>query len=156
MDTPPLRMRNDLRHPLAPFHWPDRVRPLAFSPAHAAEVHALLELAYANGGGTVAPFAQWWVALSADSEFDPALCFLAQADNGAIIGVAQCRTSAFVKDVAVHADWRLRGVGAALLLQAYQSFRDRGATHMELKVEWNNPSRAIVFYEKLGWMVVPD
>jgi ribosomal protein S18 acetylase RimI-like enzyme len=156
MDTPLYRMRRDLHRPLAPFHWPDRVRPLVFSPAHAAEVHALLELAYAKGGGTVAPFAQWWPALSADSEFDPALCFLAQTDGGAIIGVAQCWTSGFVKDLAVHPDWRMRGVGAALLLQAFQALRDRGAASADLKVEQDNPSGAVRFYERLGMTVVPD
>ena len=149
-------MRRDLRAPIAAPHWPPGVTPALFSSTRAAQVHALLELAYAKGGGGVAPFSQWWAALSTDSEYDPALCFLAQAGGNQIIGVAQCWTSAFVKDMAVHPDWRRQGVGRALLLQAFHVLRDRGANAVDLKVETDNPSGAIRFYEGLGMFIVSN
>lgn len=149
-------MRRDLHEPVAVHPWPDGVSPALFSPALAADVHALLELAYAKGGGKVAPFPQWWAALSSDGEYDPALCFLARTQDSRIVGVAQCWTGAFIKDLAVHPDWRQRGVGRALLQQAFQVFRDRGAIAVELKVERDNPSGAVGFYAGSGMFAVPD
>lgn len=155
MNSAPLRMRRDLRTPFPVAHWPEGVTPAAFAQRDAAEIHALLELAYANGGGKVAPFAPWWEALRTDSEFDPSLCFLARSGD-AIIGVAQCWTSAFVKDLAVHSDWQKRGVGTALLLQAFHALRARGADFADLKVEGDNPSGAVRFYESLGMRPIAD
>ena len=149
-------MRRDLREPVAAHPWPDGVGPALFSPALAAEMHALLELAYANGGGSVPSFPQWWAALSSDSEYDPALCFLARTDDNRIVGVAQCWTSGFIKDLAVHPDWRRQGVGRALMHQAFQAFRDRGAIAVDLKVEPDNPSGAVGFYQDLGMFAVSD
>src|SRR6185437_13972816 len=156
MQLPILRMRRDLREPVAAHPWPEGIRPALFTPAQAVEVHALLALAYAKGGGKVAPFPEWWAALSGDSEYDPALCFLARTQDNRIVGVAQCWTGALIKDLAVHPDWRRRGVGRALLHQAFQVFRSRGAVAVELKVERDNPSGAVRFYEGLGMSVVPD
>lgn len=75
-ELPHLLMRRRLNELVSAPIWPDGVHLKAFTESHAAEVHALLELAYADGGGTVPPFAEWWPLLSQDSEYDPALCFL--------------------------------------------------------------------------------
>ena len=101
---------------------------------------------------SVEPFAEWWKTLAADSEYDPALCFTAWS-GGTLVGVAQCWTSAFVKDLAVHPAWRRRGVATGLLLTAFRIFRDRGASSVALKVQADN-AVAICFYENLG-MVPP-
>jgi ribosomal protein S18 acetylase RimI-like enzyme len=133
--------------------WPEGARLVMFTPEQAAGVHALLAAAYANGGGSVLPFAQWWIAVSHDAEFDPALCFVAQDASGRPIGVAHCWTSAFVKDLAVHPDWRRRGLGRALLLHAFGVFSVRGAGAVDLKVEAGNAA-AIALYKSLGMHVV--
>ena len=122
---------------------------MAFDPGrHAAEVHALLEHAHRDGSG-VAPFEVWWQALRGDAEYDPALVFLAGDPDGRVIGVAQCWTSAFVKDLAVTGHWQRRGVGAALLTHVFAAFRTIGAGHVDLKVEAGNAT-ARRLYSRLG------
>lgn len=148
-----LRMRRVLTTPVMSPAWPEGARQVMFTPEHAADVCALLAAAYADGGGSVLPFAQWWTAVSHDAEFDPALCFVAQDASGRLIGVAQCWTSAFVKDLAVHSDWRRRGLGRALLHYAFHIFSMRGAGAVDLKVEAGNAA-AIALYESLGMHVV--
>ena len=147
-----VRLRRLLNEPIASPRWPTDVRLMTFTPDHAAAVHALLENSYTDGGGSVAAFSQWWGNLSADGEYDPALCFTAFS-SGHLIGVAQCWTSGYVKDLAVHASWRRRGVATALLLHAFGAFRERGAERVDLKVKANN-SGAAALYRLLGMISV--
>ena len=138
-----------------PPFWRTGVSLMPFDPdCHAAEVHRVLSHAYADGGGAVAPFQAWWASVRDDAEFDPSLVFLAASDNGDVVGVAQCWTSAFVKDLAVAGSWRRRGIGTALLMQVFSAFRQRGAAHVDLKVEVGN-SAANRLYRRLGMHPVP-
>jgi ribosomal protein S18 acetylase RimI-like enzyme len=136
--------------------WPDGVHLEAFTASEAAEAHALLELAYADGGGSVPSLGEWWSVLSQDSEYDPTLCFLVRDRPGALVGFAQCWDCAFVKDFVVHPDHRRRGIGQALLLHIFRVFHERGAEIVDLKVQINNPSGAIPFYESLGMQQIAD
>jgi ribosomal protein S18 acetylase RimI-like enzyme len=135
--------------------WPHGVGPLLFDPAlHAQPVHRLLETAYAHGGGAVLPFNAWWEQLIGDDEYEPALVFLAAGPTGGIVGVGQCWTSAFVKDLAVAQDWRRLGIGGALLRHSFNAFRARGAACVDLKVEQGNPSYAERLYCRLGMVPI--
>ena len=147
-----LRMRRSLTEaPPAPV-WPDGIRLIPFEPErHAEQVHALLVAAYARGGGYVEPFAIWWPSLRDDSEYDPALVFVAANRHDEIVGVAQCWTGAFVKDLAVAPSMRRQGLGSALLHHAFRAFRQRGAPCLELKVQADNPSGALRLYRSLGF-----
>lgn len=145
-----VRLRRSLDQPLAAPAWPSDVHLKPFTPYHAPAVHALLALSYANGG--VCKYAQWWENLSTDSEYDPALCFTAFS-SGALVGVAQCWTSGYVKDLAVHPGWRRKGIAAALLLHAFHTFQVRGAQAVDLKVETRNCG-AIALYRGLGMVSV--
>jgi ribosomal protein S18 acetylase RimI-like enzyme len=107
--------------------------------------------AYAQGGGYVEPFAVWWPSLRDDSEYDPTLCFIAGDEQGEILGVAQCWTSAFIKDLAVAPVKRRQGLGAALLCHALRVFSDRGAAYVDLKVHADNPTGAPRLYRSLGF-----
>jgi len=147
-----FRMRKLLGDPFDSPVWPPDVYLTELNPDLAGEVHDLLMLGYQNGGGSVAPFQDWWSALLSDSEFDPSLCFLARDQQG-IVGVAQCWTSAFVKDLVVHPRRRKQGIGASLLLHAYATFYHRGASTVDLKVEAENTS-AIQLYLKSGMQIV--
>jgi ribosomal protein S18 acetylase RimI-like enzyme len=151
-----LRMRRHLGPTVPVPVWPDGMHLKAFTESEAAEVHALLKLAYANGGGSVPSIGEWWSVLSQDSEYDPSLCFLVRDRRGALVGFAQCWTTAFVKDFVVHPDHRRRGIGQALLLHIFHVFRDRGAERVDLKVQTNNLSGAIPFYESLGMLQIAD
>jgi methylmalonyl-CoA/ethylmalonyl-CoA epimerase len=133
--------------------WPEGIAVRTFEPGDAAGIHQLLEQAYAHGGGGVAPYAEWLPAMTGDSEFDAGLWFVALSGDE-IAGVALCWTSAFVKDLAVSAAWRRRGLGTALLLHCFQAFADRGAEAIDLKVDSENPSEAWRLYEQLGFRLV--
>ena len=124
------------------------------SERHAPEVHRVLSHAFAGGSVAVAPFRAWWASVRDDAEFDPSLVLLAASDKGDVVGVAQCWTSAFVKDLAVAGSWQRRGIGTALLLQVFSAFRQRGADHVDLKVEVGN-SAANRLYRRLGTHPVP-
>lgn len=154
MHTPPPRpvllMRRILDETPAPPRWPAGVTLAGFSAESACAVHHLMAIAYAQGGGMIGTFDAWWDALIADTEFDPALCFIAKNAEAAIVGVAQCWTSAFVKDLAVHPAWRRRGIGEALMLQIFAAFKARGAKSVALKVLIDNPSGALRLYRRLG------
>jgi ribosomal protein S18 acetylase RimI-like enzyme len=147
-----IRMRRSLTEPVPEPVWPAGIRLVTFDPErHAEKIHALLVEAYAQGGGYVEPFAIWWPSLRDDLDYDPALVFIAADERNEIVGVAQCWTSAFVKDLAVAPAMRRQGLGAALLHHAFQIFRDCGAPCLELKVHADNPSRALRLYRSLGF-----
>lgn len=153
-DTHFVRMRRCLSESVAVPRWPDRTYLKAFSELDAVAAHALLKFAYADGGGSVASFEEWWNRLSGDEEYDPALCFPVYDAEDRLIGFCQCWTTAFVKDVVVHPRYQRRGVGSALLLHAFHVFGDRSAKTVDLKVLANN-SAAIRFYESLGMFRLP-
>lgn len=134
--------------------WPRGLDLRDFSEGHARDAHALLRASYTDDEGSVTGFDVWWPALAQDSEFDPALCFTVW-DRETLIGVAQCWTSAFIKDFAIHPQHRRRGIGRALALHAFHAFKSRGAKAVDLKVLAANPA-GIRFYESLGMTVAPD
>jgi ribosomal protein S18 acetylase RimI-like enzyme len=148
------RMRRDLAVLPPPPGWPGDVAVREFdAEADAAAVHALLERAYANGGGSVAGFELWLPAMTGDSEYDPRLWFVAVSGD-TVAGVALNWTSSFVKDLAVEASWRGRGLGTALLRHTMHAFARRGAAALDLKVEADNPSGAVRLYEREGFRLV--
>ena len=117
-------------------------------------MHALLADAYALGGGGVPPFQTWWDNMRLDSEYDPRAVFIALDPQERVIGAAHCWTSAFLKDLAVAADWRRKGLGKALVLQAAGYFRSRGVERLDLKADTGNPSGALHLYASLGMLRV--
>jgi ribosomal protein S18 acetylase RimI-like enzyme len=149
------RLRRDLASAVADPVWPDGFSLRTFDAEDAPAVHRLMQIAYANGGGSVAAFDQWWPGVRDDGEFDAGPCFLAIDGRGEIVGAAQCWTSAFIKDLVVHPDARRLGVAEALLLTVFEAFRHRGATHVDLKVQLDNPSGAVRLYRRLGMRDVP-
>ena len=131
--------------------WPPGVAPASFEGgSQIEEAHALLVEAYHLGGGQVGPVHEWWSDLERDPEFDRTVFFLAIDEINRIVGLAQCWTSAFLKDLAVAEAWRRRGVGQALVPLAFSAFRARGAERFDLKVKLSNPSGAIQLYQRLG------
>jgi ribosomal protein S18 acetylase RimI-like enzyme len=147
-----FRLRRSLAGEIQPPAWPPGYSCRTLQTADAIAVHALLRTAYAQGAG-VADFAQWWPRLSGDAEFDPQPCFLVWGPEG-VVGVALCWTSAFLKDLAVHPTARGQGIGTNLLLQVFTTFRERGAPHVDLKVEAGNDG-AIRLYDRMGMYRVP-
>ncbi len=149
--TPPyLRMRKRLDGPLPPPAWPQGMHPATLDVIDPRAAHQVLATALPTE-----PFDTWYRDLVNDSEYDPALCIAAVDANGAVAGIIQCWTSAFVKDLAVAQPYRGRGVGTALMHHAFQIFDGRGASHVDLKVVADNQS-ARRLYVRLGMVEVAD
>jgi len=144
------RLRRDLTEAVAEPNWPIGYRVRTFTADDAPAVHRLLEVAYAQGGGHVEAFEEWWPGLQSDDEFAADLCFLVVDEHQTIVGVAQCWTSAFIKDLVVHPLARRRGIAEALLRTAFGEFQRRGEKHVDLKVQVDNPTGAVRLYKKLG------
>lgn len=145
-----LRLVRDLTGPPIAAHWPAGVRPVPFSATLAPRAHALLKAAYANDFGRVPEhFEAWWATTRHDPEFDAALCFCALADDE-LAGFALCWTSGFVKDIAVAAAHRHRGIGTALLDTAAAAFQQRDTRALALKVVAENVA-AQRLYARLGF-----
>src|SRR5260370_24667962 len=144
------RLRRDLTEAVAPPTCPTGYRVRTFAADDAPTVHRLLEVGYAQGGGHIGAFEEWWPSLRDDDEFAPDLCFLALNERQEIVGVAQCWTSAFIKDLVVHPLARRRGIATALLRRVFWEFRRRGVKHVDLKVQVDNPTGAVRLYKELG------
>jgi ribosomal protein S18 acetylase RimI-like enzyme len=151
-----IRMRRDLTQPINAPKWPPGIFLAELEEGDAREIHALLTLAYARGGGRVAEFDIWWTGLITDIEFDKNLCVVAKNRDHRIVGFTHCWTSAFIKDVVVHPEARRQGLAEAMLNHAFGLFRALGIDHIDLKVEADNPSGAIRLYERLGMFAVAD
>ena len=122
---------------------------------HRASARELLNLAYANGGGDVVSVDEWWAGVSSDEEFSPDLLFVIEAvETGQLVAFAHCWTSAFVKDIATHPDIRGQGVGRVLVSEIASEFRKRGASLIRLKVQRDNPTKALEFYQRLDFRTV--
>ncbi len=147
-----LLMRRDLTAPLAAPQWPAGITVHNYSPEHAQAVHQLMHLGYQDGGGDVPVLDNWRQAFESDAEYDPELCLVARDAEG-VIGVAQCWTSAYIKDLVVHPRARGQGLGRALLQQAFILFAERREGCVDLRVlEGNLGARRL--YESVGMYIV--
>lgn len=145
-------MRRDLGPALNDPGWPATVRAVEFTAQNASAVHQLLMLGREYGGGRVADCATWLEAFETDPEFDRALCFVLEDAQG-VVAVAQCWTSAFIRNLVVHPRAHRQGLGLALLNQAFAAFRQRGEGHVDLKVmESNLGARRL--YERAGMQYI--
>lgn len=152
MATPDfLLLKRDLTAAIPVPGWPDGVQRVAFDVADLKAIHALLQRAYTNGFGMVAPdWLAWWEVLRADSEFDRDLCFVARTGD-TIVGFCVCWTSSFVKDLVIAPEWQGRGLGTALLATAMLALRKQGAGEVRLKVVTANAG-ARRLYERMGFI----
>ena len=145
-------MRRDLGQDVPAIEWPNGIELTAYSVEQAAAVHELMQIGYREGGGRVPALDVWQQQYETDAEYDPALCFIASDADG-VLGVAQCWTSSYIKNLVVHPRAQGRGLGRALLLHAFKVFQDRREGFVDLKVLEDN-LRARQLYEKSGMYVV--
>ncbi len=145
-------LRRDLTGSLPAPQWPAGTLLDHYRDALAPAIHALLLMTQEQGGGRVPTLETWQQQFITDAEFDPSLCLVASNDDG-ILGVAQCWTSAFIKNLSVHPCAQGQGLGRALLLHAFQVFKQRGEPCVDLKVLESN-LRARQLYESAGMVFV--
>ena len=152
--TAPIRLRKHLSSADTSPAWPLGIRRQSVLATDPAELHALLLASYAGGAGTLPPLDAWWPSITSDEEYDPELVFVAVDAGGRVVGIALCWTSGFVKDLAVDASLRGRGIGQILIGTAFATFQQRGLAHVDLKATSDN-ARAIRLYRHLGMVEVP-
>lgn len=141
-------MRRDLALPRRPVSWPETLHEVPFSAENAAAVHSLFVLGTQHGCGRVADFTTWLRAFESDPEFDRALCLVVEDPLG-VVAVAQCWTSAFIRNLVVHPRLQGRGLGSALMARVFEAFAQRNEGHVDLKVmESNLTARRL--YERVG------
>jgi len=126
----------------------------------ARAFHAALNDAFADEWGWHAmPFEEWEERRLDAPGTDLSLWFVAR-DGGELAGVMRCETrrdgSGWIGAVGVVEGWRRRGVGRALLLHAFGEFHRRGASHVGLGVDVDNPTGATRLYEGVGMRVVRE
>ena len=152
-----LRMWRPLGEPFAEAVWPEGVGVRTYRPGDAATVLALLDEAYAwDETYASLPVDEWVRWMTGDVEFDPALWFLVER-GGELIACALHWSAidgrGWVKDLAVRADERGRGLGAALLRHGFTAYVACGASGVGLKVHATNPTGAVRLYEREGFVV---
>ncbi|MBV4451120.1 MULTISPECIES: GNAT family N-acetyltransferase [Pseudomonas] len=145
-------LRRDLTGSLPAPQWPVGTQLDHYRDDLAPAIHAVLRLAQDQGGGRVPNLPTWQRQFITDAEFDPTLCLVASNAEG-ILGVAQCWTSAFIKNLSVHPCAQGQGLGRALLLHSFQIFKQRGEPYVDLKVMESN-LRARRLYESAGMRFV--
>ena len=145
-------LRRDLTGSLPAPQWPADTRLDHYRDELAPAVHAVLRMTQDQGGGRVAGLDEWRQQFVTNAEFDPVLCLIASNADG-ILGVAQCWTSAFIKNLSIHPCAQGQGLGRALLLHAFHVFKQRGEPYVDLKVLESN-TRARHLYESAGMVYV--
>ncbi|MDT3311856.1 GNAT family N-acetyltransferase [Pseudomonas sp. rhizo66] len=145
-------MRRDLTRDAPQALVPQGIELCTYSVELAADAHDLMQLGYREGGGRVPALDVWQRQFESDPEYDPSLCLIARDAEG-VVGVAQCWTSAYIKNLVVHPRMQGRGLGRALLLNAFKVFQQRREGFVDLKVLEDN-RRAQRLYESAGMYVV--
>jgi mycothiol synthase len=150
--------------PPAPEFPPD-VRPRTFRAEDAEAVFRTVDESFSDHFGHVdqpfaSAFARFRHNMIEDPIFDPSLWFLGMAGEE-IAGAALCRLKApddpecgYVSILGVRRQWRKRGLGLALLRQAFGEFQRRGYRKVSLGVDAQNITGALRLYEKAGMRVI--
>jgi mycothiol synthase len=148
-------MRIELAAPPPEPTWPDGLRVVPFDPEHdAREFHAADEEAFADDWGHTPRDFDSWSKVHLESErFDPALWCVVRAGDEIAAGTictGDTYGGGFVHALFTRRPWRKRGVGAALLADAFGRFWERGERNVGLGVDADSDSGAFGLYERAG------
>jgi mycothiol synthase len=154
-----LRMQIDMSAPPPAPVWPAGVVAGPFRPDEdLAAVHACVHEAFAGEWSFRAETIEDWRKRKVDDpRFDASLWAVAR-EGGEVAGVALSTAGqfemGFVNSLAVRPAWRRRGLGLALLHQAFTWFWERGERRVGLGVDAENPTDARRLYERAGMRAV--
>jgi mycothiol synthase len=119
-------------------------------------IHAALEEAFAAHWGFVpVTYGAWRADERGGSAYDPSL-WLVACDGDEVVGAMLGRVVAghgWIGDLAVRSTWRGRGIGEALLRDAFRLFAERGVGRAMLNVDADNATGATRLYERAGMRV---
>jgi mycothiol synthase len=148
------RLYRELAGPVEAAAWPAGIAIRHFRPeCDAAAVHAAGEEAFRDHfRPTTMDLDEWLECLSARSDFDPGLLFVAW-DGDQVAGsvlATQTPGGGYVDELSVRRPWRGRGLGRALLLHEFAELRRRGLPCAYLGVDGANPTGAMHLYASVG------
>jgi mycothiol synthase len=157
-------LRIELEAPPAAPEWPDGLRVVPFDPEHdALEFHAAHQEAFADVWDfTPCDFESWSKGYLGSERFDPTLWCVVRAGDEIAAGTicaGDMYGGGWVDVLFTRRPWRQRGVGAALLGDAFGRFWERGEHSVGLSVDAASDTSAFRLYERagmapvLGWMV---
>ena len=154
-----FRMEIDLSCAPGEPTWPDGIVVRTFRAGDERAVYDAIDDAFADHWDHVmTPFAEWvHFAGVYTPTFDPSLWFIAEED-GELAGFSLCRSErrpgvGHVGVLGVRPHWRRRGLGSALLLHSFHELRRRGRSRVDLGVDAENTTGAVVLYERAGMKV---
>jgi len=135
--------------------WPAGIRVRTLRPEQdERSVHATIEEAFDDHWGHIPRSFEEWMKWIRDNQHDPTLTFIAfEGEEIAGVAVNRYRDIAWVGQLAVRRPWRKRGLGLALLLQAFNEFYQRGDRAVGLGVDAQSLTGATRLYEKAGMRV---
>lgn len=131
--------------------WPPQYSVNPFDPQDEVELYNFIEEAFARPGRTPSTFEFWRNLLLRGGRYEPEL-FLVVREGGRIVGAALSydeEAGGWVRQLAVAADQRGRGLGSLLLRQLFSEFTRRGKTRAALAVSAENTD-ALRVYENAG------
>jgi len=152
-----LRMRIDLDGTPAPADLPDgiEIRPFRRG-VDEREIHGILEESF-EGHFRFArePHEEWVARRVSYPSFEPGLWRIAwDRDQGAgAVLPYRFGDLGWVRELGVRGAWRGRGIGKALLLEAFRALEQRGHRRISLGVDAQNASGATRLYEGVGMRV---
>jgi GNAT superfamily N-acetyltransferase len=142
--------------------WPAGIRPRSFvpdqdeRPAFAAGQEAFRDLWRHSQRPFEEAFQLWLHRVRYADGFDPSLFTLAM-DGEEIAGICHCLAqarddphTAWIGHLSVRRPWRTRGLGLALLHNAFGQLYRRGIPRASLGVDAQSPTGAVRLYEKAG------
>jgi mycothiol synthase len=147
-------MRIELDAPPASPTWPEGLRVDAFTEDDARGFHAALEEAFADHWEHAArDFESWRNGHMGHKKYDPSLwCVVRAGDEIAAgtINIAGMYGGGYVDVLFTRRRWRRRGVGRALLQDAFVRFWERGERSVGLGVDAESEVGAFRLYERAG------
>lgn len=135
--------------------WPEGIRVRTCVPGQDERmIFDALEEAFLDHWGHTPQRYEEWVTMNVDrTSYDPTLWWLALSESGEPAGAIRCRVrpdGGWVNTLGVRRPWRGKGLGKALLLQAFGELYRRRIAHVALGVDAQNPTGATYLYESVG------
>ena len=152
-----IQMQIQLDGPPPAPTWAEGLTVAPFDLGEARALHAAINDAFADEWNFhPRAFEQWAKHRLEAEDFDPTLWFIVH-DGGEIAAFILCYAmrwgSPHVGLLGVRKPWRRRGLGLALLHQAFGEFHARGERKVGLGVDALNPTGATRLYERAGMSV---
>lgn len=152
------RMQIELSERLLPVPEPPASVVLrSMQPGEERAFYAVTDAAFRGSWGYAALGFEGWLERAQKQQVYVAELWIAAEEEGRYVGVARCLPERYgggwVRSLAVYPDARGRGIGLALLQEAFRVFQARGERIVGLGVDTENATGALALYERAGMAV---